>query len=82
MVVVRPMFLLPVWTVYMSASYHLISQAGWNICDLLYSTPPLPIRRLVRLLVGEMFRASAELLYRAWPFCSDFKCTQVAVLET
>ena len=39
MVVVRVMFLLPVWTMYMSGSYQFISQAGWNICDLLYSFP-------------------------------------------
>ena len=24
------------WTIHMSASYHLISQAGWNRCNLLY----------------------------------------------
>ena len=31
-------FLIPMWTMYMFRSYHLISQAGWNRCNLLYST--------------------------------------------
>ena len=32
-------FLVHVCTRYMSGRYHLISKAGWNICNLLYSTP-------------------------------------------
>ena len=31
-------FLAFMWTLYMSGSYHLISQAGWNSSTLLYST--------------------------------------------
>ena len=30
--------LVRMWTTHMSGSYHLISQAGWNGCNLLYST--------------------------------------------
>ena len=34
-----PFFLLVLmWTIHMSGNYHLISQAGWNRCNLLYST--------------------------------------------
>ena len=35
----NPLFsLTPMWTMYMSRSYYLISQAGCNRCDLLCST--------------------------------------------
>ena len=39
-------FLVQLWTIHMFGSYHLISQAGWNRCNPLYSTsrrigPPL-----------------------------------------
>ena len=31
-------FLVLMWTIHMSGSYHLVSQAGWDRCNLLYST--------------------------------------------
>ena len=50
-------FLVPMWTMYMSGSYHVISQAGWNRCINLYSTPR-------HAALPDCFSLSSPALYR------------------
>ena len=52
-----PFFLILMWTIHMSRSYHLISQAGCNRCNLLYSTPFQPVCRCCQDIPWQILEA-------------------------
>ena len=54
--------LVLMWTIQVSASYLLISQAGWNRCNLLHSTSTMPSSTAQTLILCE----AAPPLGRSW----------------